>query len=204
MPYKPANFCWDGRSVSVYTRIPIFVCFAGRLVNTPRVVCRHGDWRVYTPSFLRVPGVTVEFLFLGYHIVYMGKLTWYMYIIQVFFVDEKETSTSKAESERVTSGLRYHRAGQISWYSTASMVRQSGANFIKLLSRNKLLTLVPPQCSIQNVCNLAGSRFLLRLAKIFAKQSSMLSGSMKLAKECHRFQSYLSKLLQFVMVSLGN
>ena len=43
----------------VYTRIPIFVCFAGRLVNTPLVVCHHGDWRVYTPSFLGVPGVTV-------------------------------------------------------------------------------------------------------------------------------------------------
>ena len=44
MPYKPAHFCWDGRSVSVYmyTRIPIFVCFAGRLVSTP--------------SFLGVPG----------------------------------------------------------------------------------------------------------------------------------------------------
>ena len=36
IPYKTANFCWDGRSVSVYTRIPMFVCFAGRLVNTPR------------------------------------------------------------------------------------------------------------------------------------------------------------------------
>ena len=58
-PYKPANFFWDGRSVSVYTRIPIFVCFAGRLVNTPCVACHHGDWRVYTPSFLGVPGVTV-------------------------------------------------------------------------------------------------------------------------------------------------
>ena len=59
MPYKPANFCWDGRSVSVYARIPIFVCFAGRFVNTPCVTCHHGDWRVYTPSFLGVPGVTV-------------------------------------------------------------------------------------------------------------------------------------------------
>ena len=59
MPYKPEIFCWDGRSVSVYTRIPIFVCFAGRLVSTPRMTCHHGDWRVYTPSFLGVPGVTV-------------------------------------------------------------------------------------------------------------------------------------------------
>ena len=59
MPYKPTNFCWDGRSVSVYTRIPIFVCFAGRLVNTPHMACHHGGWRVYTPSFLGVPGVTV-------------------------------------------------------------------------------------------------------------------------------------------------
>ena len=59
MPYKPANFCWDGRSLSVYTRIPIFVCFAGRLVNTAGVACHHGDWCVYTPSFVGVPGVTV-------------------------------------------------------------------------------------------------------------------------------------------------
>ena len=34
MPYKP---------VSVYTHIPIFVCFAGRLVNMPRVTCHYGD-----------------------------------------------------------------------------------------------------------------------------------------------------------------
>ena len=27
MPYKPANFCWDGRLASVLTRIPFFVCF---------------------------------------------------------------------------------------------------------------------------------------------------------------------------------
>ena len=59
MPYKPANFCWDGRSVSVYTRIPIFLCFASRLLNKPRVACHHGDWRVYTPSFLGVPVVPV-------------------------------------------------------------------------------------------------------------------------------------------------
>ena len=59
MPYKPANCFWDSRSMSVYTRIPIFVCFAGRLVNTPHVACHHGDWRVYTPSFLGVPGVMV-------------------------------------------------------------------------------------------------------------------------------------------------
>ena len=59
MPYKPAICWWNGQSVSVYTRIPIFVCYAGRLVNTPLVVCHHGDWRVYTPSFLGVPGVTV-------------------------------------------------------------------------------------------------------------------------------------------------
>ena len=37
MMCKPANFCWDGQSVSVYTRMHIFVCFAGRLVNMPRV-----------------------------------------------------------------------------------------------------------------------------------------------------------------------
>ena len=59
MLYKPANFFWDGRSVSIYTHIPICVCFAGRLVNTSRVACHRGDWRVYTPSFLGVPGVTV-------------------------------------------------------------------------------------------------------------------------------------------------
>ena len=29
---------------------------AGRLVNTPRVACHHGDRRVYTPSFLGVTG----------------------------------------------------------------------------------------------------------------------------------------------------
>ena len=55
MTCKPANFCWDGRSVSVYTRIPIFVCFAGRLVKA----CHRGDRRVYMLSFLGVPGVTV-------------------------------------------------------------------------------------------------------------------------------------------------
>ena len=33
--------------------------WAGRLVNTQRVACHHGDWRVYTPSFLGVTGVTV-------------------------------------------------------------------------------------------------------------------------------------------------
>ena len=39
MLYKPAIVFGDGRSVNIYTRIPIFVCFAGRLVNTPRVAC---------------------------------------------------------------------------------------------------------------------------------------------------------------------
>ena len=47
MTRKPANFCWDGRLVSVYTCIPIFVCFAGRLVNTPHVVCIHA---IVSPS----------------------------------------------------------------------------------------------------------------------------------------------------------
>ena len=37
-----------------------FLCVsAGRLVNMPHVACHHGDRCVYTPSFLRVPGVTV-------------------------------------------------------------------------------------------------------------------------------------------------
>ena len=44
--------------MSVYTRIPIFVCFAGRLVNTPRMAVP--SWRLMcTPSFLGVPGVMV-------------------------------------------------------------------------------------------------------------------------------------------------
>ena len=38
MPYKPANFCWDGRSVSIYTRIPIFVCFAARLTCVHAII----------------------------------------------------------------------------------------------------------------------------------------------------------------------
>ena len=58
MPYKRAHFCWDGdRWASIHAFR--FLCFAGRLVNMPRVACHHGYWRVYTPSFLGVPGVTV-------------------------------------------------------------------------------------------------------------------------------------------------
>ena len=41
MPYKPANFCWDGRSVSVYTRIPIFV--------SCRKTCKHATPRHAMP-----------------------------------------------------------------------------------------------------------------------------------------------------------
>ena len=36
-----------------------FLFSAGRLANTPCVACHHGGWHVYTPSFLRVHGVTV-------------------------------------------------------------------------------------------------------------------------------------------------
>ena len=46
---------WANRWAS-YTRIWIFVCFAGRLVNTPRVACHHGDWRVYNLSKIKHPG----------------------------------------------------------------------------------------------------------------------------------------------------
>ena len=71
MPYKPTNFCWHGRSVSVYTRIPIFVFCrktcnhathgvpSWRLTCIHAMACHHDDWHVYTPSFLGAPGVTV-------------------------------------------------------------------------------------------------------------------------------------------------
>ena len=40
-----------------------FLCvFAGRLVNTPRVACHHGGWRVYTPSLLGVPEIPGKFI----------------------------------------------------------------------------------------------------------------------------------------------
>ena len=62
MLYKPAISCWDGRSVSVYTRIPIFVCFARRLVNMPHVACHtwratHGvpSWRAIMACHHGVP-----------------------------------------------------------------------------------------------------------------------------------------------------
>ena len=59
MTCKHANyFRATERRVSIHAFR--FLCVsAGRLVNTPCVACHHGDGHVYTPSVLRVPGVTV-------------------------------------------------------------------------------------------------------------------------------------------------
>ena len=59
MTFKHSNnFRATDRRASIHALW--FLCvFAGRLVNMPHVACHHGGWRVYTPSFLGVPGVTV-------------------------------------------------------------------------------------------------------------------------------------------------
>ena len=62
MTCKHANyFCATERRASKHEFR--FLCVsAGRLVNTRRMACHHGGWCVYTPLFLRVPGVTVGWL----------------------------------------------------------------------------------------------------------------------------------------------
>ena len=59
MTRKHANYIRaTDRGTSIHTFR--FLCvFAGRHVNTSCIAYHHGDWRVYTPSFQGVPGVTV-------------------------------------------------------------------------------------------------------------------------------------------------
>ena len=77
MPYKPANFCWDGRSVSVYTRIPIFVCFARRLVNMPRVAIdmytRHRFSESLGPRTKALQAMNEFTLFVDFCLIHLSK-----------------------------------------------------------------------------------------------------------------------------------
>ena len=52
------KFCLCRRSESVLTRIPIFACSGGWLVNTPLMAWHKSGWRVYTHLLLGVNSTT--------------------------------------------------------------------------------------------------------------------------------------------------
>ena len=129
IPYKPANFCWDGRSVSVYTRIPIFVWWKYHLLTLlispssgrtqPRLSRTHLSNFSCVLRHLKKGNKTLNYFILGLGRVHENKFTKCFQINPTFKKFEPSISTIFCRtliSRRATSGP----AVIISWFPGSS------------------------------------------------------------------------------------